>query len=76
MTAPEEHQEHRLVVEFVGGPMDGHRLDVTDWTPEQRATGVAHLCDRGAYGPGGRSCYGPPEADPHSPVWEWEGDTP
>jgi hypothetical protein len=73
----QQTQQH--VVTFQGGPMDGHTLDVTTWTAEQRATGVAHICDRSAYGPGGRSWYGPLEGAPDpgaSTVWVWEGDTP
>lgn len=64
------------MVEFAGGPMDGHRLDVTGWTLEQRTVGVAHICDGSVYGPGGRAMYGPPEDDPGAAVWQWEGDTP
>lgn len=63
----EHGQEQPAVVEFAGGPMDGHRLDVTGWSAEDRATGVAHITEHGAYGPGG---------DPMAPVWHWEGDTP
>jgi hypothetical protein len=63
-------------VTFHGGPMDGYRAPVTGWTTEQRAEGAAHICDRGAYGPGGRSMYGPPDDDPIADVWEWQGDVP
>jgi hypothetical protein len=59
-----------------GGPMDGYRVPVTGWTPEQRATGVAHMSENGAYGPGGRCCYGPPEGDPMAEIWEWEATAP
>jgi hypothetical protein len=59
-----------------GGPMDGHQLPVTGWTPEQRAIGVAHLCDGSSYGPGGRALYSPPEGDPMATEWEYEGDAP
>jgi hypothetical protein len=59
-----------------GGPMDGYHMPVTGWSAEQRAVGVAHICETGSYGPGGRACYGPPEHDPLSPVWVHEGDMP
>ncbi|MDX3067873.1 hypothetical protein PV518_37910 [Streptomyces sp. ND04-05B] len=69
-------QQH---VTLVGGPLDGHQVPVTGWTPQQRATGVAHLTDHGAYGPGGRAVYGPApdDVDPGSTDrWVWEGDCP
>jgi hypothetical protein len=77
VTAPEEqHQEQPDTVELAGGPLDGQRLDVTGWTEEERATGIAHLSPNSSFGPGGRSLYGPPEHDPSAPVWAWEGDMP
>jgi hypothetical protein len=63
-------------VTFLGGPMDGHRLCVTGWTPEQRSAGIVHPCDGSGYGPGGSACYAPPDGDPEADVWEWEGDCP
>lgn len=69
-------QQHEEFVTFLGGPMDGYKMPVRGWTMEQRATGVAHICENSAYGPGGRSCYGPPEDTPMAAVWEYEGDMP
>lgn len=66
-------------VTLLGGPLDGYRVPVTGWTPQQRATGVAHLTDRGQYGPGGRAMYGPAPEDPDpagTDRWVWEGDCP
>jgi hypothetical protein len=70
----------RAWVLLVGGPLDGGRLEVTGWTTQQRAAGVALICDEGTgYGPGGRACYGPDPAEPDPGAasrWVWEGDTP
>ncbi|WP_159401622.1 hypothetical protein [Streptomyces sp. NRRL F-5053] len=30
---------------FIGGPLDGHTADVTDWTVDEIATGVLHVVD-------------------------------
>jgi len=70
MTEDEEY------VTFHGGPMDGYRMPVRGWPPEQRAIGVAHICENSSYGPGGRACYGPPEDNPMSEIWQYEGDAP
>ncbi|MFD0258939.1 hypothetical protein ACFVH7_11790 [Kitasatospora indigofera] len=59
--------------ELVGGPLDGLLVDVTDWSAEELADGVALLTELGAYGAGGRSHYGPRAADPLR--WDWEGDS-
>jgi hypothetical protein len=67
--------EHRLV-ELVGGPRDGHQLDVTGWTEQQLRDGVALIAEHGAYGAGGRACYAPPAGDPHADRWPHEGDLP
>lgn len=74
MTAP--RQESPAAVELRGGPLDGYRMPVAGWTAEERATGVAHITEHGAYGPGGRACYAPPADDPMASVWHWEGDIP
>ncbi|MFE9391731.1 hypothetical protein [Streptomyces sp. NPDC006784] len=66
---------HEETVELRGGPMDGHHMPVSGWTAEMRATGVAHMCDHGTWGPGGRAWYSPPEGDPMAPVWNWDGDS-
>lgn len=66
-------------VTLYGGPLDGYRVAVTGWSTEQRAVGVAHLTDHGAFGPGGRSVYGPAPDDPwpfSTDRWVWEGDCP
>jgi hypothetical protein len=71
--------EHREFVTLYGGPLDGQQLEVTGWGDAERGTGVAHLTDHGAYGPGGRAMYGPDPADPwpySTDRWVWEGDTP
>jgi hypothetical protein len=66
-------QRGRTYAELVGGPLDGLLLDITGWSAEEFADGAALMSDRGYYGPGGRSLYGP---RPDSPLrWEWEGDT-
>lgn len=30
---------------FIGGPLDGHQVDVTDWTEDAVRTGVLHVVD-------------------------------
>lgn len=69
----------REFVTLYGGPLDGQQLEVTGWSDAERETGVAHLTDRGAYGPGGRAMYGPAPEDPapgSAGRWVWEGDCP
>jgi hypothetical protein len=70
-TGPGEHR----VVELCGGPLDGMRLPLegpaADWSD-----GVAMVSPHSAYGPGGRSCYGPDPQCPASDRWVWEGDVP
>lgn len=76
---PDDVDTGRQFVTLYGGPLDGYRIDVTGWGPGERGTGVAHLTDRGAYGPGGRSMYGPAldDVDPFgTDRWVWEGDCP
>ncbi|WP_331764520.1 hypothetical protein OG209_40700 (plasmid) [Streptomyces sp. NBC_01383] len=70
---------HREFVTLLGGPLDGQQLEVTGWSDTDRGTGVAHLTDRGQFGPGGRAMYGPAESDPAPETtdrWVWEGDCP
>lgn len=59
--------------ELVGGPLDGLLVDVTNWSAEELADGVALLTELGVYGAGGRSHYGPRPADPLR--WDWESDS-
>jgi hypothetical protein len=61
-------------VELVGGPLDGLLLDVTGWSVEDRADGAALTTEIGAFGPGGRTWYGPRPADPR--FWAWQSDSP
>ncbi|MFB7214766.1 hypothetical protein [Streptomyces sp. NPDC056255] len=64
----------REYVELVGGALDGQLVDVTHWTPEERATGAMLITDDGAYGAGGRAEY---EVRPCEPGrWDWVGDVP
>ena len=61
----------RRIARFVGGPLDGHRLDVTDWSDEQIATGVLHVVD----GWMDRADYEPdPDGDPLR--WLYRGPHP
>ncbi|MFH8371008.1 hypothetical protein [Streptomyces sp. NPDC018031] len=62
----------RDYVELVGGPLDGLWLDVTGWTPRERAESVALRTEIGRYGPDGKALYGPRPGDPHR--FDWEGD--
>ncbi|MEK8142097.1 hypothetical protein NKH18_04220 [Streptomyces sp. M10(2022)] len=64
----------RRYSELVGGPLDGLLLDVTGWTRAALGEGAALDTEIGAFGPGGRSAYGPREADPDK--WDWQGDMP
>ncbi len=64
----------RLYRELVAGPLDGLLLDVTGWTAEELADGVALLTEIGAFGAGGRAHYEPRPGDPLR--WDWCGDTP
>ncbi|MGW1154812.1 hypothetical protein ACWD45_26460 [Streptomyces rubiginosohelvolus] len=61
-----------VYVQLVGGPLDGQLLDVTGFTPDERADGALLISPHGAYGPGSRSDYEPRD-DPGR--WEWQGDT-
>ncbi|WP_097977627.1 hypothetical protein [Streptomyces sp. gb14] len=58
-------------VQLVGGPLDGQLLDVTGFTPDERAEDALLISPHSAYGPGGRSDYSP---DGES-RWHWNGDT-
>lgn len=70
---PYEQPDHKYV-ELVGGALGGQLVDVTSWTPEERATGAMLITDKGAYGAGGRADY---EARPGEPGrWDWVGDVP
>lgn len=76
---PDDVDTHRQFVTLYGGPLDGQQLEVTGWSDAERGTGVAHLTDRGQYGPGGRAMYGPAADDPwpfSTDRWVWEGDCP
>ncbi|MFH8894750.1 hypothetical protein [Streptomyces sp. NPDC017949] len=61
-------------VELVGGPLDGQLLDVTGWTPVDRAGGALLIADLGLYGPGGRADYAPDDDAAGGP-FRWRGDT-
>ncbi|MGW6914883.1 DUF6292 family protein [Kitasatospora sp. NPDC054939] len=59
--------------DLLGGPLDGHRLDVSTLTAEQLRAGLALRAGGCAY-PGGRSVY---TQDPERPdVLRWAGDIP
>ncbi|KPI11271.1 hypothetical protein OV450_8461 [Actinobacteria bacterium OV450] len=64
-----------VLVDLVGGPLDGQLLDVSDWSDEDRVQGSLLVTDLGLYGPGGRAFYAPDESDLHGP-FRWRGDTP
>ncbi|MFF3730891.1 hypothetical protein ACFYXM_11355 [Streptomyces sp. NPDC002476] len=59
-------------VNFLGGPLDGHELDTTDWPIDDITTGVYHV----VHGWEARAEYTPdPDGDPHrwhyrGPVWD------
>ncbi|MER5757230.1 hypothetical protein [Streptomyces sp. NPDC002088] len=61
-------------VELVGGPLDGLLLDVTDWPPEEIATGAALPTELGQFGAGGRALYDPRPGD--AGRFDWSGDSP
>jgi hypothetical protein len=42
-----------------GGPLDGEEMDLAWATPAELRDGLALICERGIYGPGGRSLYSP-----------------
>ncbi|MEV7907476.1 hypothetical protein [Streptomyces anulatus] len=46
-----------MYVELIGGPLDGQLLNVTSYTPEERADGALLISNHGAHGLGGRSDY-------------------
>lgn len=56
MTAGGDDLTAKRTVCFVGGPLDGHELDVSTWTEEEISTGVYHVVegweDRADYAPG------------------------
>lgn len=55
-------------VRYLGGPLDGQELDVSDWTDEQIATGVYRI----VHGEVDRAAYAPVEGgDPLE--WHFEG---
>lgn len=56
-------------VELVGGALDDQLVDVTHWTPEERATGMMLITNDGRYGPGSRAEYDPGR-------WDWAADAP
>lgn len=62
---PDEQPGHGYV-ELVGA-LDGQLVDVTHWTPAERATGAMLITNDGMYGAGGRA------GDPSQ--WGWAGDT-
>ncbi|MFH8617417.1 hypothetical protein ACH4E8_20395 [Streptomyces sp. NPDC017979] len=64
----------RDYAQLVAGPLDGLLLDVTGWTPAQRATGAALTTEIGRYGAGGRALYRPRPGSPGR--WDWSGDVP
>ncbi|MFJ2438817.1 hypothetical protein ACIOWM_37000 [Streptomyces anulatus] len=70
---PRTRTPGHVYVELAGGPLDGQLLDVTSYTPEERADGALLMSDHGVYGPGGRSDYVPSDSDPDR--WAWNGDT-
>lgn len=59
--------------ELCAGPLDGLLLDVTGWTDQELAEGATLPTEIGAYGPGGRTLYGPRADDPRR--WDWQGDS-
>lgn len=61
---PYEQPGHEYV-ELVGGALDGQLVDVTSWTPDERATGSMLITDDGMYRAGGRADY---EARPAGPA--------
>lgn len=70
-----EPMPNRLYAGLLGGPLDGQLLDVTDWTPEERAQGALLVTDRGLFGARGRAYYSLAATDPDGPFL-WDGDTP
>lgn len=45
------------------------------WVTAELLTGhqAALMCDHGTWGLGGRAWYSPPDDDPMSPMWDWDG---
>ncbi|MEU7151151.1 hypothetical protein AB0B15_24470 [Streptomyces sp. NPDC045456] len=64
----------RTYAELVGGPLDGLLLDITGWTPDEIAPGVALMTEVGRFGAGGRALYEPRPGD--AGLWDWGGDVP
>ncbi|MEU7592600.1 hypothetical protein AB0B79_06115 [Streptomyces sp. NPDC039022] len=64
----------RTYAELVGGPLYGLLLDITGWTPDEIATGVALMTEVGRFGAGGRALYEPRPGD--AGRWDWGGDVP
>jgi hypothetical protein len=59
------------IVRYVGGPLDGKRLDVAGWTAEEIRTGTYEVVD----GWSDRADYEPePGGDPL--VWVYRGSVP
>ncbi|MET9656776.1 hypothetical protein [Streptomyces sp. NPDC006510] len=61
-------------VELVGGALDGQLVDVTSWTPAERATGAMLITNDGTFGAGGRAEYEARLGEPGR--WDWAGDVP
>lgn len=55
-------------VTYLGGPLDGQEMDVSDWTPEQIRTGVYQIID----GWEDRADYSP-DKDGDPLVWRYRG---
>ncbi|MFD3641523.1 hypothetical protein [Streptomyces griseus] len=71
---PRTPEPGHVYVQLVGGPLDGQLLDVTGYSPEERADGALLMSNHGLHGPGGRSDYEPRPGAPDR--WDWQGDTP
>ncbi|MFC9068825.1 hypothetical protein [Streptomyces harbinensis] len=55
---------------LIGGPLDGHELDVSTWTEEEIRTGVYHVVE----GWEERADYEPDAGDPLA--WKYQGPVP
>jgi hypothetical protein len=68
----DEDEALRRPVALYGGPLDGTLLETSGIPDEELPGGVALISPGSAYGPGGRSLYGPgPDGR-----WTWQGDVP
>lgn len=56
-----------------GGPLDGQRIDVTDWSEQQLVNSAALITELGTYGPSGRAHYEGQHGDPVR--LHWVGDS-